>query len=117
MKIKKITKKPWGQEEIIQTNKFYTIKKITMNSYSRCSLQYHNKKVETIYVLNGPLFIRHGKSLNKLKVEKLNSGQNLTLKNKMIHRMFAKSKKSLYMEVSTSQLNDVVRISDDYNRV
>ena len=48
---------------------------------------------------------------------KLNSGQNLTLKNKMIHRMFAKSKKSLYMEVSTSQLNDVVRISDDYNRV
>ena len=48
---KKFLKKPWGSEEIIHTNKFYTVKKLVMNSYSRCSLQYHKKKIETIFVL------------------------------------------------------------------
>ncbi len=114
---KKFLKKPWGSEEIIHTNKFYTVKKLVMNSYSRCSLQYHKKKIETIFVLEGPLFILHGKSLKNLKIKKLKNGEFFTLKKKEIHRMFAKSKKSIYLEASTSDLKDVVRISDDYNRV
>ena len=70
MKVKKkIIKKPWGSEEIIHTNKFYTVKKLIMNSNCRCSLQYHKKKIETIYVVDGPLFILHGKSLKNLKIK------------------------------------------------
>ncbi len=113
---KKLIRKPWGAEEIIHTNKFYTLKKLMMNPYSRCSLQYHKKKIETIYVLTGPLFILHGNSIKTLKTKKLNTGNFYTLKNKEIHRMFAKSKKSIYLEASTSDLKDVVRLSDDYNR-
>ena len=114
---KKFIKKPWGSEEIIQTNKHYTLKKLTMNSNSRCSLQYHKKKIETIFVLDGPLYILLGKNLKNLKKKELLNGQSITLKNKEIHRMFTKSKKSVYLEASTSDLNDVIRISDDYNRV
>ena len=114
---KNFIKKPWGSEEIIHTNKYYTLKKLTMNSNSRCSLQYHKKKIETIFVLNGPLYILLGKNLKSLKKKKLLNGQSITLKNKEIHRMFTKSKKSTYLEASTSDLKDIVRILDDYNRV
>ncbi len=58
--MKKI-KKPWGEEIIIENNKFYSLKKLTMNSNSRCSLQYHKKKIETIFVLEGSLYINIGK--------------------------------------------------------
>ena len=114
---KKIIKKPWGSEEIIHTNKFYTVKKLIMNSNCRCSLQYHKKKIETIYVEDGPLFIFHGKILKKIKIKKLKTGEFFTLNKKEIHRMFSKSKRSIYLEASTSDLKDLVRIEDDYNRV
>ena len=116
MKIKTI-KKPWGKEEIVEENLFYLVKKLTMNKMSRCSLQYHNKKIETIFVLEGNLFIELGKIRNKLKIIKLKEGQYITLKNKIIHRMFAKNKKAVYLEASTSHMKDVVRLSDDYNRI
>ena len=43
---KNLIKKPWGSEQIIHTNKHYTLKKLVMNSNSRCSLQYHKKKLK-----------------------------------------------------------------------
>ena len=113
----KIIEKPWGKEEIIHTNKFYTLKKLIMNPLSRCSLQYHRKKIETIYVLSGSLYLTYGNSIKKLKVMKLDAGNFYTLRNKVIHRMATKYKKSIYLEASTSHLKDVVRLVDDYNRV
>ena len=109
--------KPWGWEQILENNKNYTLKKLLMKKNCRCSLQFHKKKIETIYVLDGPLYVLIGKNLKKLKTVKLNKGQSITLKRFTIHRMFAKNKPSLYLEASTSQLKDVVRLSDDYNRV
>tara|TARA_B100001063_G_C16694086_1_gene518729 strand:+ start:391 stop:738 length:348 start_codon:yes stop_codon:yes gene_type:complete len=114
--IKKINK-PWGWEKIIENNKHYTLKKLFMKKNSRCSLQFHKKKIETIYVLDGPLYLLVGKNLKKMKTIKLNKGQSVTLNKLVIHRMFTKNKSSLYLEASTSQLKDVVRLSDDYNRV
>ncbi len=110
-------KKPWGQEIIIESNKYYSLKKLTMNANSRCSLQYHKKKIETIFVLEGLLYISIGKKINKLKLIKLKKNQSITIPKLMIHRMAAKSKKSIYLEASTSQLKDVIRLVDDYKRV
>ena len=64
---KNLIKKPWGSEQIIHTNKHYTLKKLVMISQSRCSLQYHKRKIETIFVLAGPLYILVGKTVNSLK--------------------------------------------------
>ena len=114
---KNLIKKPWGSEQIIHTSKHYTLKQLVMISESRCSLQYHKRKIETIFVLAGPLYILVGKTVNSLKTIKLSKGHSITINNREIHRMFTKSKKSIYLEASTSDLKDVVRISDDYNRV
>ena len=51
----KFIKKPWGAEEIIEHNENYVVKRLTMKKGHRCSLQYHNKKKETIYVISGSL--------------------------------------------------------------
>ena len=50
-----VIEKPWGCEEVVEINDKYMVKKLTMWAGHRCSLQYHNLKKETIYVLSGVL--------------------------------------------------------------
>ena len=45
-----VIKKPWGQEELIEINNNYVVKRLTMNKGHQCSLQYHEEKHDTIYV-------------------------------------------------------------------
>ena len=106
--------KPWGKEEIIEKNKHYLLKKITMFKNHRCSLQYHNKKLETLFILSGELkvFLQNTKIKKYYKLKKKDT---LTIMPKSIHRMKA-IKKCVYLECSTSHMTDVVRISDDYQR-
>lgn len=111
----KIIKKPWGQEELIEVNKKYMVKKLTMKKNHRCSLQYHKKKIETIYVLKGKLEISFGKNLKNIKNKTYKAGDTITIKNKIIHRMKG-LQDSVYLECSTPELTDVIRIKDDYNR-
>ena len=64
--------KPWGKEEIIEKNKHYLLKKITMFKGHRCSLQYHNKKLETLFILSGELkvFLQNTKIKKYYKLKK-----------------------------------------------
>lgn len=112
----KIIKKPWGKEELIEINEYYMVKKLTMWKGHRCSLQYHNKKKETIYVLSGKLKIYSGTSENKLTVEIYSPNDTITLLPGTIHRMEG-VEDCVYLEASTPQIEDVVRIQDDYNRI
>lgn len=116
-----IIEKPWGKEEILETNKDYTVKKLTMKNGHRCSLQYHEFKKETIYVLFGILTIQLGNTIshenyNEYRIIRLNQGETITIDPMKIHRMEAESGDAVYLECSTSQLNDVKRIEDDFNR-
>ena len=52
--------KPWGSEKIWALTPFYTGKVISIRKGHRLSRQYHNRKVETIYVMNGPMTIEVG---------------------------------------------------------
>ena len=49
--IKKKIIKPWGYELLIEKNKKYMFKKLFMKKAHRCSLQFHKKKIETIFIL------------------------------------------------------------------
>ncbi len=111
----KIIKKPWGQEELIEINDKYMMKKLTMNAGHRCSTQYHNFKTETIYVLSGRLKISFGSKIDQLKSKVFLGGEDLTIPPKLIHRMEA-LEKSVYLEASTPEIEDVVRLQDDYKR-
>ena len=111
----KIIEKPWGKEEVIENNEHYMVKKLTMWKGHRCSLQYHNQKKETIYVLSGQLKIHSGPSENELTVKIYGPNDTITLLPGTIHRMEG-VEDCVYLEASTPQMEDVVRIQDDYNR-
>ena len=87
-----------------------------MKKGHRCSLQFHKKKHETIYVLQGKLKIYFGKNKKKLKNKILKKNGTIIIEPGIIHRMEALNN-SIYLEASTPQLKDVVRLSDDYKRV
>jgi len=111
LKIPRIDK-PWGFEEIVESNDKYTVKRIFMKSKCQCSYQYHIKKLETILVLSGELAIRvEGK--NKI----FTPGEFITIQPLVKHRMAALKENTFYIECSTSELDDVVRIEDEYGRI
>ncbi len=107
--------KPWGGEELIEVNDRYMMKKLTMHKGHRCSLQYHKVKRETIYVLSGSLRIISGPSKEELKGKIFTPGETITIPPGVVHRMEA-VEDSLYIEASTPELEDVVRLGDDYQR-
>jgi mannose-6-phosphate isomerase-like protein (cupin superfamily) len=111
-----ITTKPWGQEELIEFNDRYMVKKLTMWKGHRCSLQFHNRKQETIYILSGILKISTGLSPQELTSRIYKEHDSITLVPSVIHRMEA-VEDSIYLEASTPEIDDVVRLSDDYNRL
>jgi mannose-6-phosphate isomerase len=114
MKKKKINK-PWGYELLIEKNMKYMMKKLFMKKDHRCSLQFHKKKIETIFIVSGNLKIFYGRNKNKLKFKTFKPFDTITLNPKTIHRMQAVTD-CIYLEASTPENTDVVRLSDDYNR-
>jgi len=64
---KTVIEKPWGREEVIEINDKFMVKRLTMWAGHRCSLQYHNVKKETVYVLSGVLKILQGSSVDSLE--------------------------------------------------
>lgn len=107
--------KPWGYEELVECNDQYVVKKLFMKQGHSCSLQYHELKKETIVVLNGSLKISIGKTIETLEDNLYSLGDTVTIDPYTIHRMTA-MEDTLYMETSTNQLWDVVRLQDNYNR-
>ena len=110
-----VIEKPWGKEEVIEINESYMVKRLTMYKKHRCSLQFHNHKKETIYVLNGRLKIIFGPDDDSLSEEIFTPGQSMTIMPGVVHRMEAEEE-SIYLEASTPEMDDVVRLVDDYNR-
>ena len=111
----KFIEKPWGSEFIIENNDKYTFKKLTMHEGCQCSLQYHEFKHETIFHLKGKMKFIFGKSRDSLDEKIINPGESFSIEPKIIHRMIAITDIE-YLEASTSELDDVVRLSDDYGR-
>ena len=110
-----IIEKPWGKEEVIEINDKYMMKKLTMLKGHRCSLQLHNHKKETIYVLSGQLRIISGPDQDNLTGKIYTEGESLTISPGVVHRMEG-VEDSIYLEASTPEMDDVVRLVDDYER-
>jgi len=110
-----VIEKPWGKEEILTIQDNYVVKRLTMLSGKRCSLQYHEKKTETIYVVSGILLIHMPGG-----VEEMHPGDSITILPGIQHRMEVEDmdgfSEAVYLECSTTELDDVVRIEDDYGR-
>ena len=110
-----VFEKPWGKEELLEHNEKYMFKRLTMHKGHRCSIQYHEKKRETVYVLSGRLKVYIGDKVENLDTIILEPNDDLTLEPFKIHRMEA-IEDCVYLESSTPELEDVIRLKDDYNR-
>jgi quercetin dioxygenase-like cupin family protein len=108
--------KPWGYEELIECNDRYVVKKLFMKKGHSCSIQYHELKTETIIVLNGLLNIYIGDTVDTLNEKIYSPGETVTIKPYTVHRMEA-IEDCTYIETSTNELWDVIRLKDNYNRV
>ena len=117
MTMKKIVDKPWGYEEIIVQTDKYVMKRLFIRSGERLSRQFHVKKDETIYVSKGLLLLDLSENDSESNILKLSEGKSWRIKPKTIHRFTAPEDQSVELfEVSTPELDDVVRLSDDYGR-
>lgn len=106
--------KPWGYELIFAHTDRYVGKILHINEGESLSLQYHEMKEETLYVVDGELklTIEHDGDRRELTLSK---GQAFHIPPRMIHRMEALADTDV-AEVSTTELDDVVRLEDRYGR-
>ena len=110
-----IKDKPLGREIWFARTDKYAGKILEIRKGHRYSLQYHEKKQETQYVLEGRIKFTYGTDKNNLQEIILNSGDKFDVLPYTIHRAEALEDSKL-LEVSTPELDDVVKIEDDYGR-
>ncbi len=112
----KIKLKPWGREIWFAATKNYAGKILEVKKGERLSLQFHKKKEETQFLFSGKVRLTFGIDSQKLKNKILKAGEVFHIPPGMIHRIEGIASLSKIFEVSTPELTDVVKISDDYGR-
>lgn len=104
--------KPWGHElRFVRTDR-YAGKVLFIKAGSQLSLQYHESKDEAFFVQAGTLELVLGR---EERVETLGPGEARRITPGTVHR-FRAITDTLLFEVSTPELEDVVRLADDYGR-
>jgi mannose-6-phosphate isomerase len=112
----KRVEKPWGYEIIWAHASAYVGKLLHINAGHRLSYQYHEVKEETIYVLSGRLRLHWAEGDAEPHVVDLEPGSVFHIRPGLRHRFEAPEDVEL-LEASTPELNDVVRLNDEYGRV
>ena len=107
--------KPWGFELIWARTDRYVGKSLHIEPGHVLSLQYHNKKDESIYVLAGEIILRLQRD-EQLSERRMAQGQAFHIEPKLIHQFEAVTATDL-LEASTPEIDDVVRLKDRYGRV
>ncbi|MBN1209433.1 MAG: cupin domain-containing protein [Myxococcaceae bacterium] len=107
--------KPWGYELIWAHTERYVGKLLHVKQGHKLSLQFHNKKDETIHVHSGKLLFVVDEGQGLIEKE-MSPGESYHIKPLTQHRMVALTDCDI-LEVSTPELDDVVRLEDSYGRV
>ena len=113
VKVVKVSK-PWGHETIWAQSDRYVGKILHINAGHELSVQYHNKKDETVHLLSGEIAYRV-KNGDVLEDMRLKVGESFRITPGTVHQMVALTDCDV-LEVSTPELDDVVRLSDRYGR-
>ena len=106
--------KPWGYELHWAKTDRYVGKIIHVNKGEALSLQYHNKKDETIYLFSGKLLFEIQVE-GQLVAREMRPGEAVHVTPPTVHRMTALEDSDV-LEASTPELDDVVRLEDRYGR-
>lgn len=107
--------KPWGHELIWAEASRYVGKILHIEAGHQTSFQYHVKKEETIHLLRGVMiFESEGENGERLQ-RRVDPGESIHIPPLFRHRMKAVETCDI-LEVSTPELDDVVRLEDSYDR-
>ena len=106
--------KPWGHETIWAHTDRYVGKVLHIKAGHALSVQYHNRKDETIHLLTGEMIyrVKEGEDLRDVR---LMAGESFRNEPGTVHQMEAVTDCDV-LEASTPDLDDVVRLSDRYGR-
>lgn len=107
--------KPWGHELVWARTDRYAGKILVIEQGRRLSLQYHERKLESIFVLSGRLGLTLQGPDGAIATEELGPGETRLIPVGRIHRYEGIERTELF-EVSSPELDDVVRIEDDFGR-
>ena len=110
----KYVNKPWGHEEIWAHTDKYVAKILFIKAGHSLSRQYHEVKEETLRIEEGVMSLELGRD-DDIETKTLRPGDIFHVPPGVVHRMTAIRNVRVY-EVSTPELDDVVRLEDDYGR-
>ncbi len=108
--------KPWGYELWWALTDNYASKILHINKGESLSYQYHKFKDETIYLYSGEMIIEIQKPQGKVERATMTSGHSIRIEPFTKHRLNAVEECEV-IEVSTPELEDVVRLEDKYGRL
>ena len=108
--------KPWGSELWFAHTNLYAGKILRVRAGCRLSVQLHEEKDETSYVLSGRVIVSQGDSAETMATRELGPGDSWRTSPLIVHTLEAVEDAEI-IEVSTPQLEDVVRLEDRYGRV
>lgn len=107
--------KPWGYELIWARTDRYVGKILHIEVGHLLSLQYHERKDESIYVLSGEIVLRLEQGETQIE-RRIGQGEAFHIPPKLVHQFEAVVTSDL-IEASTPELDDVIRLKDRYGRV
>lgn len=108
--------KPWGYEILWAHTDRYVGKILHIEPGQTLSLQYHEQKHESIYVLRGRMIFRYRNETGELAEREMIAGDAQQVPTGMVHQFDALERTDV-LEASTPHLDDVVRLKDKYGRV
>lgn len=106
--------KPWGYELVWAETDRYVGKLLHIKAGHKLSRQYHVRKDETFFVQSGEMDLEIGKP-PQVEVKRMKALDSFHCTPNTVHRMVAVTDVDV-LEVSTPDLDDVVRLEDDYGR-
>ena len=110
------TDKPWGYEILWAHTERYVGKILHIEPGHILSLQFHNQKHESIYVLRGRMIFRYKDDGGALVDREMIAGEAQQVPTGLVHQ-FEAIERTDVLEASTDHLGDVVRLQDRYGRV
>ena len=108
--------KPWGYEIHWAITDQYVGKILHIEAGQLLSLQYHDRKDESIYVLRGRMIFRYQNTAGALVDREMIAGEAQHVPTGLVHQFEALEHTDV-LEASTPHLDDVVRLKDRYGRV
>ena len=107
--------KPWGYELRWAHTDRYAGKLIHVDQGHQLSLQYHVQKDKSIHVLSGVMDLLLENNSGEIETHRMTPGMSAHIRPGRRHRFVAVEDTDL-LEVSSPELDDVVRIEDSYGR-